>query len=126
MWIHLLTLELIDGAGGEVPPTPPEVIGGHYYDFWRKKYLEQWQKNDAPPKLQEVIEYVKEKPEEALEVAKQIAPAKTSGISINDLINNIYYVKLIAKQIIIEIKLRQLEARIKSEEDDIEAILLLM
>lgn len=127
MWIHLLTLQLIDGAGGETPPEPPAVVvGGHYYDFWHKKYIAQWEKKDKPPKLQEVIEYVKESPEEALSIAKQIAPEKTSRISVNDLTNNISYIKIIAKQIIIQIKIRQLELIIKEDDDDIEAILLLM
>ncbi len=36
MWIHLLALELIDGAGGEVTPETP-TVGGGYDDEKTKK-----------------------------------------------------------------------------------------
>ena len=118
MWIHLIPLGLIDGAGGISPE--PLNIGGHYYEFWRKKWAKQWE--TKTPDIEEVIEFIEEEPEQAIEVAATVAP-KYASIQPETLKINEKLAENIANQIIVAIKIQQL--KIAQEEEDIETLLLI-
>jgi hypothetical protein len=117
MWIHLLSLGLIDGAGSQV--IPPEVVGGHYYDWWRKKWEEQFKK----PTIEEIEEFVEESPKEAIQALKTVAPQVAVGISPQLLQSQAGLIKSVANQLLIAIELKRIS---DAEEDDIEAILMMI
>ena len=61
MWIHLLTLGLIDGAGGEQPPEPIQYFNSGGIVRYVKKY-----KEDPPEEVkQTVIKVIKQLPKKA-------------------------------------------------------------
>jgi hypothetical protein len=97
-----------------------QIAGGHYYEFWRKKWAKQWE--TKTPDIEEVIEFIEEEPEQAIEVAATVSP-KYASIQPETLKINEKLAENIAKQIIVAIKLQQL--RIAQEEEDIETLLLI-
>lgn len=60
---------------GRVAPELGLLGGGHYADFWRRKWLKQWEKREEPPTLAEVLEFVEAEPEQAVAVVRQERPA---------------------------------------------------
>lgn len=94
--------------------------------FWATEYRKMWEWAKKKPTLAEVVEYVEEKPEEALEVVKAAAPEKVVGVNLNKLRNNTRIAELVAKQLMVAIELRRVEIEREADEDDIESILLLM
>jgi nitrogen regulatory protein PII-like uncharacterized protein len=98
----------------------PEIVGGHYYEFWRKKWAKQWE--TKTPDIEEVIEFIEEEPEQAIEVAATVSP-KYASIQPETLKINEKLAENIAKQIIVAIKIQQI--RIAQEEEDIETLLLI-
>lgn len=101
-------------TGGE------QTTGGHYYEFWRKKWAKQWE--TKTPDIEEVIEFIEEEPEQALKVAATVAP-KYASIQPETLKINEKLAENIANQIIVAIKIQQI--RIAQEEEDIETLLLI-
>jgi nitrogen regulatory protein PII-like uncharacterized protein len=97
-----------------------QTTGGHYYEFWRKKWAKQWE--TKTPDIEEVIEFIEEEPEQAIEVAATVSP-KYASIQPETLKINEKLAENIAKQIIVAIKLQQI--RIAQEEEDIETLLLI-
>lgn len=59
MWIHLVTLGLIDGAGGGVVPEPTDTHDG----WWAKQWLKKKKKPEEPleQQIEELVEEVIEK-----------------------------------------------------------------
>lgn len=97
-----------------------QITGGHYYEFWRKKWAKQWE--TKTPDIKEVIEFIEEEPEQAIEVAATVAP-KYASIQPETLKINEKLAENIANQIIVAIKIQQI--RIAQEEEDIETLLLI-
>ena len=95
-----------------------EVTGGHYFDWWRKK----WQEQFKAPTVAEVEEFVEESPAEALEVLREIAPQAARGVTPALLENSARLLESIAQQLHIAIKLRRIQL---DEEDDEEALLMM-
>lgn len=92
--------------------------------FWATEYRKMLEWAKKKPTLAEVVEYVEEEPQKALEVAREVAPQAVAGIDLTELRNNTQQAEIVAKQIMVAIELRKLE--IERDEDDIESILLLM
>lgn len=99
---------------------PEPLIGGHYGAWWADKYRKMFER---PPTVAEVVEFVKEEPQEAVQIVKQVSPNAVIGVTWKDIKGNIKLQNLIAEQIITAAKMRQIA--IEREEDDIEAMLLL-
>lgn len=97
-----------------------QIPGGHYYEFWRKKWAKQWE--TKTPDIEEVIEFIEEEPEQAIEAAATVAP-KYAAIEPETLKINKKLAENIAKQILVAIKIQQI--RIAQEEEDIETLLLI-
>ena len=102
------------------PITTINFSGGHFYEFWRKKWAKQWE--TKTPDIKEVIEFIEEEPEQAIEVAATVAP-KYASIRPETLKINEKLAENIANQIIVAIKIQQL--KIAQEEEDIETLLLI-
>lgn len=117
MWAHLIPLGIIRGAGGE---PVSEIAGGHYGAWWLKKWQEQFEK---PPTVEEVEEFVEEAPAQAIEALKTVAPEIAVGVTKEMLQNNESLLKSIAAQLLIAIELKRIA---QDEEDDMEAILLML
>lgn len=104
---------------------PPQIIGGHYVDWWVKKYNAQF-KRDEPeelPTLEEVEEFVEEQPAQALEALRTVAPSAALGLTPALLAANERLIQSIADQLLIAIELRRIQL---AEDDDIESILLML
>jgi hypothetical protein len=97
-----------------------QITGGHYYDFWHKKWAKQWERKT--PTLEEVIEFIEEEPAQAIEAAATVAP-KYASIQPETLKINEKLAENIANQILVAIKIQQI--RIAQEEEDIETLLLI-
>jgi nitrogen regulatory protein PII-like uncharacterized protein len=100
--------------------TTLNFSGGHFYEFWRKKWAKQWE--TKTPDIEEVIEFIEEEPEQAIEVAATVSP-KYASIQPETLKINEKLAENIAKQIIVAIKIQQI--KIAQEEEDIETLLLI-
>ena len=112
MWIHLLPLGLIDGAGGE--PVVQDTPDGYWYKQWAKLHKKK-------PKIEEVIELIQERPATALAEVKEAVKREYPQIDYTQVIKNVELQRFIAQQILITLELR----RIAEDEDDIEMLLLL-
>lgn len=110
--------DLIGPSGPE-----PEIIGGHYVDWWRKKWEAQFKRTEELPTLEEVEEFVEEQPAQALEALRTVAPSVALGITPALLAANERLIQSIADQLLIAIELRRIQ---QAEDDDIEAILLML
>jgi len=119
MWIHLLSLELIDGAGGSAPPEPV-ITGGHYGAWWLDKYRKMWERKK--PTIEEVIEVIEEQPQASLEVVREQVESKFPAINYQAVRDNLQLQRFVAEQILIVMELK----RIQDDEDDIETILMLI
>lgn len=114
MWIHLLSLGLIDGAGGEAPPVPDnaDTHDGYFAKQWLKAAEQSKRKiealEDQLEEIQEQIEEVKSAPEPKRPVLIESFPVPPFE----------------AKAKIIEALIEQ-AARIRAEIDDEEVLLLL-
>jgi hypothetical protein len=126
-----LTPSRLDNVNTFYSPTvtggaqPPQIIGGHYVDWWVKKYNAQF-KRDEPedlPTLEEVEEFVEEQPAQALEALRTVAPSAAIGITPALLAANERLIQSIADQLLIAIELRRIQL---AEDDDIESILLML
>jgi len=109
---------------GILPPAT-EIIGGHYVDWWVKKWNAQFKRNESEelPTLEEVEEFVEEQPAQALEALRIVAPSVALGITPALLAANERLIQSIADQLLIAIELRRIQ---QAEDDDIEAILLML
>ena len=109
---------------GLVPPAP-EIIGGHYVDWWVKKYNAQFNRDEPEdlPTLEEIEEFVEEQPAQALEALRTVAPSVALGITPALLAANERLIQSIADQLLIAIELRRIQ---QAEDDDIESILLML
>lgn len=112
MYIHLLVLGLIDGAGGE--PVAQDTPDGYWYKQWAKLHKKK-------PKIEEVIELVQERPATALAKVKEAVKREYPQIDYTQVIKNVELQRFIAQQILITLELR----RIAEDEDDIEMLLML-
>jgi hypothetical protein len=112
MWIHLLSLGLIDGAGGE--PVVQDTPDGYWYKQWEKLHKKK-------PKLEEVIELVQERPATALAEVKEAVKREYPQIDYTQVARNAELQRFIAKQVLIALELR----RIADDEEDIEILMLL-
>ncbi len=112
MWIHLLPLGLIDGAGGE--PVVQDTPDGYWYKQWAKLHKKK-------PKLEEIIELVKERPATALAEVKEQVKKEYPKIDYTQVARNVELQLFIAKQILIVLELQ----RIANDEEDIEILMLL-
>lgn len=73
MWIHLLTLRLIDGAGGQ--PVVEDTPDGYWYKQWakRKKKLDELlEKENKVEELYEDLEEIEEQIEEIKPIQTKI------------------------------------------------------
>lgn len=112
MWIHLLPLGLIDGAGGE--PVAQDTPDGYWYKQWEKLHKKK-------PKLEEVIELVQERPATALAEVKEAVKREYPSIDYTQVARNAELQLFIANQILIALESK----RIADEEEDIEFLLLM-
>lgn len=95
-----------------------EVLQDTHDGYWHK----QWEKlHKKKPKLEEVIELVKEEPEIALEEVKEAVKREYPQIDYSQVARNAELQLVVAKQLLIALELR----RIADDEDDIEILLLL-
>jgi hypothetical protein len=101
--------------------TGTVIVGGHYGAWWLKKWEQQFAKPEELPTLEEVVEFVEGQPAEAVKALKATAPKMAAGISAKKLTNNAALLESVAKQLLISIKLRQIEL---IEEDDMEVLFL--
>jgi len=101
------------------PPQPDQHDGGyipeHLLRWWKKQHEKK------KPTLAEVIEAVQENPVEALKAVPE-ARKQFQGIDYSKVSNNAEMALFIAKQLIITLELR----RIRDEEDETEAVMLLL
>lgn len=105
---------------GLVPPTP-EIIGGHYAEWWRKQ-----RERMKAPTVQDVIELVQEAPAQAVAVVQESAPqALPPVVTLAEVRANAALQRLIAEQLILVAQVQALQAERQADEDDIEALLLL-
>lgn len=72
MWVHLLSLGLIDGAGGEAPPVPDnaDTHDGYFHNLWRKL------KEKPESKVEELAERIEEIEAQIAEVKARPLPVK--------------------------------------------------
>lgn len=77
------------------------VVDTHDGGFWRREYEKMLEWATKPkPTLEEVVELVKEQPEEAVEAVKEQVAIKLPNLDINRLNANIEAQKIIARLII--------------------------
>lgn len=96
------------------PITTTDFSGGHFYEFWRKKWQKKWKKKE--PTIEEIVQFVKEKPAKALEIAKEIEPVKYQEIDTSAILANAKMVEAIADQILVAIKIQQIKMQREEEE----------
>ena len=96
------------------PITTINFSGGHFYEFWRKKWQKKWKKKE--PTIEEIVEFVEEKPAKALEIAKEIEPVKYQEIDKSAILANAKMVEAIADQILVAIKIQQIKMQREEEE----------
>lgn len=95
--------------------------------FWEEEYRKMWKwANKKKPTIEEVVEYVEDEPKEALEVVRKVAPGKVAGINVAELRNNTQAAEFVAQQLMVAIELRKVQIEREADEDDIEALLLLI
>ena len=113
------------GSWGSVTPSPPQIIGGHYVDWWVRKYKAQFKRDEHEklPTLEEVEEFVEEQPAQAIKALQSVAPSVALGITPALLVANDSLIQSVANQLLIAIELRRIEL---AEEDDIELIILML
>ncbi len=119
MWIHLVALELIDGAGGGSPPEPV-ITGGHYGAWWLDKHLRMWER--SPPAFKKLVEAIRENPEQAVELVpeiKQQIRTESLFIDYSIIVKSLKLQEIIAQKI-----LNGIESR-KIDEEDTELLLLM-
>ena len=87
---------------------------GYWYKQWEKLHKKK-------PKLEEVIELVKERPATALAEVKEVVKREYPRIDYTQVALNAELQLVVAKQILIALELR----RIADDEDDIEFLLLM-
>jgi len=92
----------------------PEIVGGHFYEFWRKKWEKQWKKKK--PTIKQIVKFVEEEPEEALEIVKEMEPVKYQEIDTSAILTNAKLVETIADQILLAIKIQQIKMQREEEE----------
>lgn len=107
------------GASGDLQGVSDQVTGGHYFDWWRKK----WEAQFKAPTVEEVEEFVKESPVQALDVLREVAPSVARGVTPALLASNAKLLESIAQQLHIAIKLKRIQL---DEEDDEEALLMMV
>lgn len=95
--------------------------------FWEEEYRKMWKwANKKKPTIDEVVEYVEDEPKEALEVVRKVAPERVAGINVAELRNNTRAAEFVAQQLMVVIELRKVQIEREADEDDIEALLLLI
>jgi hypothetical protein len=92
----------------------PEIVGGHFYEFWQKKWEKQWKKKK--PTIKQIVKFVEEEPEEALEIVKEMDPVKYQEIDTSAILTNAKLVETIADQILLAIKIQQIKMQREEEE----------
>jgi hypothetical protein len=118
MWIHLLTIGLIDGAGGNpVPPEPTDTHDG----FWRRKYREMFEWDKKKPTLEEVIELVQEEPQQAIAVVKEEIKESHPEIDLKQTYLGIEVQRVIARLIMRKLELKRAQ---EIEDHNIRVLLL--
>lgn len=74
MWIHLLSLRLIDGANGEVPPPiNADTHDGYFHKLWRK--LKEESERGESQAIEQIEERIDEIEQEIEKVKSQPLPA---------------------------------------------------
>lgn len=109
------------GNNAELIYSGAQTLGGHYYAYWHKKWSEQWERKT--PTIKEIIEFVEQEPEKAVEVAKTIAPKKYKKLDIENIKTSEKLAENVAHQILVAIKIQQV--KMAQEEEDIETLLLI-
>lgn len=95
-----------------------QILQDTHDGYWHK----QWEKlHKKKPKLEEVIELVKEEPEIALEEVKEAVKREYPQIDYSQVARNAELQLVVAKQLLIALELR----RIADDEEDIEILMLL-
>lgn len=95
------------------------VSGDTHDGYWRK----QWERFKKKPTIAEVVEIVKDKPAAALEVVREATPSlarKYPEVDYTDVLKNVALQRFIAKQLI------DIQQQRDDDEDEIEAILMMI
>jgi hypothetical protein len=99
---------------GDAPPIVEDTSDGYWYKQWEKLHKKK-------PKLEEIIELVKERPATALAEVKEQVKKEYPKIDYTQVARNVELQLFIAKQILIVLELQ----RIANDEEDIEILMLL-
>lgn len=120
MWSHLIPLGIINPSGAG--PEPDVLVGGHFWEFWRKQYLKMWEYKT--PTKAEIVEAIKQEPEKAVEAlpdVKREFVREFGGVEPLKIAENLQMQQFLAQQILIAIQSRAIQL----DEEDAEFLLLM-